>query len=462
MLSEPGGQVPRTGGESQLEVAREVEELNRLYDFLAIDTVAAIAPWGRSGSLLLASYFDGHDQVMALPALRSNWIYIFFAAHPALSLREKLLAYPAFNESHDPHSDAAGCGRSLFEGPFAVDPHRYSIVAQAVSAVYDTLPPDFASSSKGFFIAVHAAFDRCLGRQPRTRKSTIVCALHEWDNPMGIRLIEDFADARFIQTVRDPVSSVDRLFDWFFDPNALSARQPTAAERAAAQGKRSASVLAAWMALHHMVDADQMHPLARERTRVVRFEDLHHRTAATMQDLAEWLGLEPAPELTESTFAGRTYVVDRGGKSWSGARRERLKRNERNLSRLDRGLIYSLFNENCRAWGYPCPKAFDYRLVRLAALLLALPRLTRMETIVAGVAWRRRIWPWLKQGQWRTPVDTVARLLFSRAAICQVVIREIPSRLIRRRHPVELNGAKESPFDEPSGGVPSVLPANRT
>jgi hypothetical protein len=464
MLSEPGIEAlaresARTASctdvDLRSEVAKEVEELSRLYDFLAITTVAAIAPWGRSGSLLLASYFDGHDQVMALPALRSNWIYIFFAAHPTLSLREKLLAYPSFNESHDPHSDAAGCGRSLFEGPFAVDRGRYSIVAQAVSEVYDTLPPEFASSSKGFFIAVHATFDRCLGRRPRTRTPVIVCALHEWDNPTATGLIEDFPDARFIQTVRDPISSVDRLFDWFFDPNLLSARQPTAEERAggARHAKRSASILASWMALHHIVDADQIHPRARGRTRVVRFEDLHHGTAATMRDLAKWLGMEPTPALTESTFAGRAYVVDRGGKSWSGARRERLRRDQRNLSRPDRGLIYALFKENFRAWGYPCPKAFDSRLVRLAVLLLAVPRLTRMEMIVARVAWRRRIWPWIKQGQWRTPVDTLARISFSRAAICQLVIREIPRRLIRSTLPVELSGAKESPFDVPSGGA---------
>lgn len=440
-----------TDDETRAEVAREIEELSRHYDFVGIDTVAAIAPWGRSGSILLASYFDGHDQVMALPALRSNCIYIFFAAYSTLSLHEKLLAYPSFDESHDPHSDAAGCGRSLFDGPFAIDRHRYSIVAQAVSAVYDTLPPEFATSSKGFFIAVHVTFDRALGRRPRTRTPLIVCALHEWDNPTATHLLEEFPNARFIHTVRDPISSVDRLFDWFFDPNLLTERQPTAAERAESAGRsaRYISVLAAWMALRQIIDADRPHRVTEGRTRVVRFEDLHHRTADTMRDLAGWLGIAFASLLTESTFAGRPYVVDRGGKSWSGPRRERLKRDSRNLSRMDRALIYALFYENCLAWGYPCPRVFDYRLLRLAVILLAALRPTRMEAIVAKAAWRRRVWPWLKQGQWRVPADTLARIAFSRAAICHLAIREIPRRLIRRTHPVELSGAKETPFDEP-------------
>jgi hypothetical protein len=294
-------------------------------------------------------------------------------------------------------------------------------------------------------------FDRVLGRRLRTRTPAIVCALHEWDNPTATHLIVEFQNARFIHMVRDPICSVDRLFDWFFDPNLLTDRQPTAAERAESAGRsaRYASVLAAWMALHHIIDADRLHRVAQGRTRVVRFEDLHHRTADVMRDLAGWLGIEFAPSLTESTFAGRPYVVDRGGKSWSGPRRERLKRDSRNLSRMDRALIYALFYENCLAWGYPCPRAFDYRLLRLAVMLLTVLRPTRMEVIVAKVAWRRRVWPWLKRGHWRTPVDTLARIAFSRAAICHLALREIPRRVIRRTHPIVLNGAKESPFDEP-------------
>jgi Sulfotransferase family len=460
MLAGSGAQAPARETEARVpcadddlhaEAAQEMEELSRLYDFVAIDTVAAIAPWGRSGSILLASYFDGHDQVMALPALRSNSIYIFFAAHSTLSLHEKLLAYPSFEEAHDPHSEAAGCGRSLFDGPFAIDRRRYSIVAQAVSAVYDTLPLEFATSSKGFFIAVHVTFDRVLGRRPRSRTPLIVCALHEWDNPTATHLIEEFPNVLFLHAVRDPICSVDRLFDWFFDPDLLTDRQPTAVERAerARRSGRSASVLAAWMALQHIVDADRPHRLSAGRTRVVRFEDLHHRTADTMRDLAGRLGIEFTPSLTESTFAGKPYVVDRGGKSWSGPRRERLRRGSPNLSPMDRALIYALFYENCLAWGYPCPRAFDYRLLRLAVMLLTVLRPTRMEVIVAKVAWRRRVWPWLKRGHWRTPVDTLARIAFSRAAICHLALREIPRRLIRRTHPVELSGPKESPFDEP-------------
>jgi hypothetical protein len=437
--------------ELRAEAAREMEELRRDYDFQGIDRVVAIEPWGRSGSMLLASYFDGHDDVLTLPALRSNGIYIFFGAYSTLSLREKLQSYPLFDEFHDPHSAAAGCGRSLFEGPFSIGRGEYLAAVLAVCAVYDTLPPEFTGSARGFFIALHVAFNRALGRRPRTSRPLIVCAQHERDNPTATHLVEDFADARFIHAVRDPISAVDRLFDWFFDADLLPERQPTAAERLQrdyARPARYVSVLAPWMVLRLMIDSDRPHRGVVGRTRVVRFEDMHHRTGEVMRDLAGWLGLPVTPALSQSTFIGKAYVVARDGKSWSGPRREKIKRESRNLWRKDRALIYGLFRENFVSWGYPCPKAFDHWPIRLAAISLTALLPTRMEWIVAKAAWRRRVWPLLKRGQWRTPADTLARLVFSRLAIGYLAIREILLRLFHRRFVVEFEHTENPAFED--------------
>lgn len=434
------------------DLAGVVQELCSDYDFLGMDRVVAIEPWGRSGSILLGSYFDGHEDVLALPALRSNGLYVFFDTYPTLSLREKLIAYPLFDEYYDPHSDAAGCGRSLFEGPFSIGSREYRMAALAVCEAYQSLPPAFAGSAKGFFIAVHVAFNRALGRRPRSSRPLIVCAQHERDNPMGTHLIEDFREARFIQTVRDPVSSVDRLFAWFFDPKLLPDRQPTKAERAErgeAAPAHYASILASWMVLHLSIAADRPHQGAEDRTRVIRFEDMHQRTHQTMHELADWLGLAASATLTESTLAGKPYVVAKDGKAWSGPRREKLKRESRNLARRDRALLYGLFHGNFVAWGYPYPKVFDYRLARLAGVAVAAVVPTRMEMIVARTAWQRRIWPSLKRGRWRILADTVGRIVYSRLAIASLAIREIPRRVIRRRSPIQVGGAVESPFNEP-------------
>jgi hypothetical protein len=69
-------------------IAEKIEDL-RHYDVLAMDRVVAILSWGRSGSLLLSSYLDGHDDVMLLPELCGWRLHEFFERYPALAWRDK-------------------------------------------------------------------------------------------------------------------------------------------------------------------------------------------------------------------------------------------------------------------------------------------------------------------------------------------------------------------------------------
>ena len=56
-------------------IADKIEEL-RHYDVQAIDRIVAILSWGRSGSVLLASYLDGHEDVMMLPELAPDFLFV--------------------------------------------------------------------------------------------------------------------------------------------------------------------------------------------------------------------------------------------------------------------------------------------------------------------------------------------------------------------------------------------------
>src|SRR6266851_6813172 len=76
-------------------IAGKIADL-RHYDVLGIDRVVAICCWGRSGSYLLASLLDGHDDVITMPLSLGELIYPFWEKHGHLSLREKLAAYPGF------------------------------------------------------------------------------------------------------------------------------------------------------------------------------------------------------------------------------------------------------------------------------------------------------------------------------------------------------------------------------
>jgi hypothetical protein len=416
-------------------VAQQVAGL-RHYDIDAMDRAVAITYWGRSGSILLASYFDGHDDTLMLPAVRSDAIGRFFEIYPSLSLRQKLIAYPVFTQLYDATSEGSGVGAAFFDGPFAISRARYLSSVQAICEVYRGRPKEFLASRRAFFLFVHIAYNLALGRRPASSHPLIVCALHKWDGERARQFVEDFPRAKFIHTIRDPITSFDRFFEWLFDAERLQPVAPQKRGRTVALDRAPVSLVsdvAAWSIVRLHLGADRPYPGMELRTRAVRFEDLHSETAQTMRDLADWMGLAFQATLLESTFNGVPYVVKRGGKTWSGPRHEQTERHFRNLSRKDRTLIFALFHENFLAWNYPCPKILGWRVVRFFVLFLYPLVPMRMEMIVARSVLRRRVLRALRHANVSILAVSLARMLLARLAIMWELLREASRRMAHRK-----------------------------
>jgi hypothetical protein len=78
-------------------------------------------------------------------------------------------------------------------------------------------------------------------------------------------LVADFPQAKFIRTIRDPISSVDRLLDCWFDAELLQYRQPSVGKVATGDSfippARSISALAAWtVAINDFGGQSNFHP----------------------------------------------------------------------------------------------------------------------------------------------------------------------------------------------------------
>ena len=374
-------------------IAEKIEDL-RHYDVLAMERVVAILSWGRSGSLLLSSYLDGHDDVMMLPQICGTRLYEFFERYPSLPLGDKLIAYPAF----EPHY----YGR-FFDGDFAISPAQYYAAVQAILEFVGKEPPEFVESRRAFFLFMHIAYHLALGRRPASSQPLIVYAQHVWNNEVARQLVEDFPQAKFVHTVRDPISSCDGMFHFTF--GTLSEPFPRTYTKAP------------YTALFYLPDQDRPHSGMESRTRTIRFEDLHSDTAGTMRDLADWLGLPFSATLLDSTFNGIPWVVTRDGKAWSGRRLEQAQRNSRNLSPKDRALLFALFYENFVDWNYPCPKIFGNPIVRFIVFVSLTPFPMEMELIAARAVFKRWILPSLRRGKIWTAIKSFLGIGFYRLKI---------------------------------------------
>lgn len=428
-------------------IADKIENL-RHYDVRAMDRVVAITFWGRSGTIFLASLLDGHDDVMMLPATRSDEIHKFWAFYKSLSLFDKLIAFPAFTTLYDTSSEAAGCNGSFFDGPFAISSAQYLAAVQAICEVYGQWPPEFLMSRRAFFLFVHIAYNLALGRRPASSHPLIVCALHWWNNERAMEFIGDFPQAKFVHTIRDPITSFDRLFDWFFDADLFQPMEPLRAQRATVarvlQPVRYISDVAAYQVVRAHIVADGPYFGMESRTRAIRFEDLHCDIAKTMRELADWLGLPYQATLLDSTFNGIPYVVTRDGKTWSGSRPEKAQRTSRNISLKDRALLFALFYENFLAWNYPCPKIFGKPIVRCLVLALFPLLPMKMEIIVARAVVKRRVLPSLRHGKFAILMNSLLRMLLSRLAIIWLLVREGFRRLAYRKTLLQINHTNDA------------------
>lgn len=411
------------GKDLQPVIAEKTEDLRR-YDVLAMDRAVAILSWGRSGSLFLASYFDGHEDVIMLPELCGWKLYEFFDRYPSLALGDKLLAYPAYEPDFT----------RFFQGDFAISLAQYYAAVQAILEFYREWPADFRESRRAFFLFVHIAYDLALGRRPASSHPLIVYAQHLQDNASALRLVEDFPQAKFVHTVRDPISTVDRTFHHFL--GSLADRH----------------IVLPYSVLNSLISDERPHLGMESRTRTVRFEDLHSDTAETMRNLSVWLGLPFQPALLHSTFNGLPYVVSRDGVSWSGRRLEKVRRHSQYLSSRDQALMFASVYENFVEWNYPCPRIFGYPIVRFVVLASLVLFPTKMEITGARAVFKHRIAPALRQGNILRAITS-----FSAIAVCRLkIIRLLVAVFIRRR----VYGArllqvdhKEQPLDRCDDGV---------
>jgi hypothetical protein len=370
-------------------VERKVESL-RYYDVLNMDRALAICNWGRSGSLLLASYLDGHDHVVMLPTTCSGHIYSFFNSYPSLALRDKLLSYPHYSSD-------------LLEGDFPIVPSEYEAAVSAILLVYGNLSSTLVETRRAFFQFLHVAYNLAIGRRPATPRPTMIYAQHHWDEGLARCFVEDFPKGRFAHTVRDPISAFDRTFEHFVQLN----------------------VDASGTLVRHFTRAGYPHPGMAACSRAIRFEDLHNRTVETACRLADWLEIPFSDSLLRSTFNGVPYVVQRSGVTWSGPRLEQALRVSTNISPKDRVLLFALFYEYFRAWNYPCPKVFNHVLVRVLTCFLLLPIPLKIEIIGARLMLRNHVIPNLRGGNYRRAIRALLRPLTWRLATMWYVSSEI-------------------------------------
>jgi len=407
----------------------EKAELLRRYDAPGMDRAAAICYWARSGTILLGSFLDSHPDILILPVLTSAPLYRFFDDYGNLSLWERLVAYPEYS----------GLMR-INEGEFAVSApvvvaEDYFAAVQALFALYVDEPAEWLNTSRRFFQFLHVAYVVGLGRQCDSPRPLMIYAQHYVNQEHAERFIRDFPSGQFIHTIRDPISGVDTWFDrqTYLEMNDRD-RLDEMWTRYLDPAVATMNTLLTWDCPHRGME---------ERSRAIRFEDMHLAPKATMRGLANWLGVSYQPCLIESTWNGTPYVVDVRGVPCCGASPANAKRRSKNLPIADRLLIFALFHENFIAWNYPSPSLMRRRWIRLCTIILFWVMPMSIELSTARLIMKRQALPSLRKGRVRFAFVAPFFLLKRRLRMIYLLTVQSHARIWGRKRllqPLGMNG----------------------
>jgi hypothetical protein len=400
--------------------------LLRDYDAPGMDRAATICHWGRSGSVLLASYFDGHDDIITLPNQTSEYAYPFCGEYQSLSIWEKLVAYPAYSQVRKGNAGDFFLKNNP-DGDFAVDPAHYFASVQALFAIYGDSPAMDLAARRRFFQFLHVAYAGALDRPAVNPRPLMISAQHWINDELAQAFIEDFPDARFLHTVRDPISAFDswleRHFIWQFRDNTdliAGYRYP------------------AFDALRDLLSWDGGHGGLQARTRAIRFEDMHLTPEQTMRRLAEWLGVPYRPCMLDSTLNGRPYVVEAGGRSWVGPNPDNARRRSKNLNALDRLMVIAVLHRNFAEWNYPYPRFLRHRSTRALLVLIGMLIPTKMEWVNIKNIIRLQATPALRKGRFATALFAPCVLLLRRLRMIQLFASAAAARSLGKARPMRV------------------------
>jgi hypothetical protein len=391
-----------------------------------MDGAATICHWGRSGSVLLASYFDGDDDVIALPNQTSEYAYPFCGEYASLSIWEKLVAYPAYSQVRKGNAGDFFL-KSNPDGDFAIDPAHYFAAVQALFAIYGNEPALGLDSRRRFFQFLHVAYAGALDRPAVNPRPLMISAQHWVNDDLARAFIEDFPDARFLHTIRDPISAFDswleRHFVWQFEDNADVAgryRYP------------------AFDAFNDLLSWDAGHARMQARTRAVRFEDMHLAPEQTMRRLAAWLGIPYRACMLDSTLNGRPYVVVAGGRRWVGPNPDNAGRRSKNLDALDRLVIFSVLHRNFSEWQYPFPRFLRHRSVRIFIVLVGMLIPGKMERVNIKNVLRLQMTAALRERRFAMAISAPCVLLLRRLRTMGLLLHAAAARSAGKIRPMQV------------------------
>jgi hypothetical protein len=266
-----------------------------------INLIVAMA-YGRAGSILVQSLFDGHPNVLTLPHLGP----MYSLMPPSIDDLDRQIDWfvNRFPTIFDTSKGGYFCDSNEFVaakfGPngdedLRVSPMEFKKHLLDIASKRYTIDGNRQLSRKEFFILVHLAYGLCVKSFDVTDISYIFYHTHSYVHEEWQNMLEDFPELYFIGMTRDPRQ------DWTSWKKIHASRMQ----------KRISDVPPICLFLSEYHYSKSSYELSRlveklkpDHIRIMDLEKLHILNKKAMTHLCSWLHIEFNECLLQSTFNG--------------------------------------------------------------------------------------------------------------------------------------------------------------
>lgn len=308
--------------------------------------VVAVQNHGRSGSTFLQSLLDGHPNILSTPNFYSREYFELWDKKIADAPDAEKQA--AFIDAFPIWFDTAYVDQAA--GLHRLGPNHDQIAHVRKDRFEELLGVYFEHNEmtrRNLFVGAHLAYGLCLERD-LAEELWVLFPIHGRPKAVANALLEDFPKAKFLYTVREPLSNFASGLAHFRTSNLDYAGHPVIG----ALGLQFCRTGNATKELCTDTPYRKSHR-ATGQAKAVRLEDLHARPEHVMRSVISWLHLPWHDCLLNSTFDGKIWWNRPESPKQSGFGGHMLNRNiQRRLSALDRFRVTTIARPQAQAWGY--------------------------------------------------------------------------------------------------------------
>ncbi|AZL16072.1 sulfotransferase [Rickettsiales endosymbiont of Stachyamoeba lipophora] len=257
--------------------------------------VIAIQNFGSSGTTLVHSYLDGHNQILSLPALFGIEFYYRWDKHYQFLSRDKLIAehlkdFSYFFEADAPIHDIYGLndmGEDRMQNA-AIDRDLY------IQHFLASFPQEFTRAS--FLVSIYQAYNKAMGKDIKDAEF-LIFPIHSNPKQYALDLCEDFEKVYFLHMLRNPIQSIGssikhNLYNQeLFKVNCL--------ESSISQIYKDKPLHVCNYQTHGIVPYCQKDHVT---IGALKLEDLHNHKKEALDSICTWLNLRWEDCLMDSTF----------------------------------------------------------------------------------------------------------------------------------------------------------------